>query len=150
MRWPGQRGIKQATEAIALVDPKAASPKETWPRLLIVRAGFPLPDSQYPVYNEYGVLIGMVDFAWPELKIAVEYEGRHHTDPEQIRKDIPRIEEMIEMGWIVIRVTARDGEVVVVRRIANARAARGAVDEVASYFQPGSLERLWITGFRAS
>ena len=40
-RHPGQRGLIQARKTIALVDPKSESPKETWLRLLIVRAGFP-------------------------------------------------------------------------------------------------------------
>lgn len=128
-RHPGQRGIRHARESIALVDPKAESPRETALRLLLLRAGFPPPESQHPICNEYGVLIGVVDFAWPELKVAVEYEGRHHTDPEQIRRDIARIEEMIEMGWLVIRVTSRDPAGVVLRRIAHARASRGSVDE---------------------
>ncbi|MCX8565200.1 hypothetical protein OS122_30410 [Mycolicibacterium mucogenicum] len=129
-RHPGQRGIRQARKSIALVDPKAESPRETALRLLIVRAGFPRPVSQHPILNEFGVLIGVVDFAWPELQVAVEYEGRHHMDPDQIRRDIARIEEMIEMGWLVIRVTSRDSAGVVLRRIAHARTSRGAVDDV--------------------
>lgn len=146
-RHPGQRGLKRARTTIALVDPAAESPRETWLRLLIVRAGFPTPESQCPVYNEYGQLIGLVDFAWPELKIAVEYEGRHHMDPEQIRRDIARIEEMVEMGWIVIRVTAHDAGVVVLRRIAHARASRGVVE---SYVSRGEAQALWLSEFRAS
>lgn len=51
-------------------------------------------------------------------------------DPDQVRKDIARIEEMIEMGWLVIRVTSRDPSGVVLRRIASARASRGAVEGV--------------------
>lgn len=141
-RHPGQRGIRQARRSIALVDPEAESPRETALRLLIVRAGFPRPESQHPIYNEYGVLIGIVDFAWAELKIAVEYEGRHHSDPEQMRKDIARIEEMIEMGWLVIRVTSRDPAGVVVRRIAHARAARGAVDDRVN-FRPDPSATTW-------
>jgi hypothetical protein len=128
-RHPGRRGLTQARKTIALVDPKAQSPRETALRLLIIRAGLPAPVSQHPIDNEYGVLIGVVDFAWPELKIAVEYEGRHHMDPEAVRRDIARIEAMIEMGWIVIRVTSQDPGGVVLRRIAHARASRGAVDD---------------------
>lgn len=141
-RHAGQRGIRQARTSIALVDPNAESPRETAVRLLIVRAGFPRPESQHPIYNEFGVLIGVVDFAWPELKVAVEYEGRHHTDPEQIRKDIARIEEMIEMGWLVIRVTSRDPAGVVLRRIAHARASRGAVDDAVD-LRIGWAESSW-------
>jgi hypothetical protein len=141
-RHPGQRGIKRARKTIALVDPRAESPRETWLRLLIIRAGFPRPVSQHPIYNEYGVLIGVVDFAWPELKIAVEYEGRHHMDPEQVRRDIARIEEMVEMGWIVIRVTSRDPAGVVLRRIAHARASRGVLDDAVNV-RIGPAETLW-------
>lgn len=54
----------------------------------------------------------------------MEYEGRHHTDPEQLRKDIARIDEMIEMDWIVIRVTSRDGAANVLGRLAKAWASR--------------------------
>lgn len=123
-RHTGRKGIKQARTSIALVDPGAESPKETWLRLLVVRAGYPPPQTQHPIYNEYGALIGEVDTAWPELKIAMEYEGLHHTDPEVLRKDIARIDEMIEMGWIVIRVTCRDGEAKVLGRLAKAWASR--------------------------
>lgn len=106
------------------MDPGAESPQETWLRLLVVRAGYPRPQTQYPVCNEYEVVIGEVDLAWPESKIALEYEGIHHTDPETLRKDIARIDAMIAMGWIVIRVTRRDGAANVLGRIAKAHASR--------------------------
>ncbi|MED5812837.1 hypothetical protein VST63_10740 [Mycolicibacterium sp. 050232] len=123
-RHSGRKGIKRARATIALVDPGAESPQETWLRLLVVRAGYPRPQTQYPVCNEYDVVIGEVDLAWPELKIALEYEGIHHTDPETLRKDIARIDEMIEMDWIVIRVTRRDGAANVLGRVAKAWASR--------------------------
>ncbi|OBB28712.1 hypothetical protein A5792_22630 [Mycolicibacterium peregrinum] len=120
----GRKGIKRARATIALVDPGSESPQETWLRLLVIRAGYPRPQTQYPVCNEYGVVIGEVDLAWPELKIALEYEGSHHTDPETLRKDIARVDEMIELGWIVIRVTRRDGMAKVLGRIAKSWASR--------------------------
>lgn len=42
-RHRGRAGVKRARQAIALVDPGAQSPRETWLRLLIMRAGFPRP-----------------------------------------------------------------------------------------------------------
>lgn len=125
-RHTGRKGIRQARATIALVDPGAESPQETWLRLLVIRAGYPRPQTQYPVYNEYGALIGDVDLAWPELKIALEYEGRHHTDPEQLRKDIQRVDAMVETGWIVIRVTSREGAANALGRIAKAWASRAS------------------------
>lgn len=93
-------------------------------RLLVVRAGYPPPQTQHPIYNEYGALIGDADLAWPELKIVMEYEGLHHTDPDVLRKDIARIDAMIEMGWSVIRVTCRDGEANVLGKLARVWASR--------------------------
>lgn len=149
-RHPGRRGLKRARVTLSLVDPGAESPGETRLRLLLVKAGFPRPVSQHPIYNEYGVVIGVVDLAWPELKIAVEYEGRYHMDPDQIRKDIARIEEMIEMGWLVIRVTSRDPSGVVLRRIAHARASRCAVDDVTIRLSRDLTDAVWPAGLQAS
>lgn len=124
-RYRGWKGIKQARIAIGLVDPGAESPKETWLRLLIVRAGFPRPETQVAVYDQYGALIGEVDLGWRDRNIAVEYEGAHHrTDPLVFRKDIRRIEALIEAGWIVLRVTSLDTEGGIIRRLESAFASR--------------------------
>ena len=39
-RYPGARGLRRLRAALPLVDPGAASPKETWLRLLLIDAGF--------------------------------------------------------------------------------------------------------------
>lgn len=120
----GRHGLERARKAIQLVDPGAESPRETRLRLLIIRAGYPPPETQVPVYNEYGAFIGEVDMAWRDLKIAFEYEGGHHRGPEQFAKDIRRMRAMTEAGWIVIRVTAHDTEATILRLIADAWARR--------------------------
>ena len=44
---------------------------------------------------------------WPELKIGVEYDGdQHWTDRRQLSRDIRRTEDLRELGWIIVRVTA--------------------------------------------
>jgi hypothetical protein len=124
-RYRGWKGIRRARAAIDLVDPGAESPKETWLRLLIIRAGFPRPETQLRVLNEYGSLIGEVDMGWRDVKIAVEYEGDHHRyDRRVFRRDIRRIDALIEQGWLVIRVTALDSEGGVARRLEAAFASR--------------------------
>lgn len=124
-RHRGRRGIRQARAALDLVDPGAESPRETWLRLLIIRAGLPRPQTQLPVYNEYGVLIAEVDMGYEDLKIAFEYEGDHHrTLRRQFTKDIHRHEAMIELGWIVVRVTVEDTAANVIRRVRLALARR--------------------------
>lgn len=124
-RHPGRHGLERARRAIELVDPGAESPQETRVRLLIIRAGYPPPDTQIPVYNGYGALIGEVDMGWRDLKIAVDYEGKHHRmSRERFDKDIRRIRELTEAGWIVIRVTVQDTEATILRLIADAWASR--------------------------
>ncbi len=124
-RHKGSRGIRRARRALDLVDAGAESPRETWLRLLLIRAGFPRPRTQIPVYNEYGVLIGEVDTGWEEIKVAVEYEGDHHWKSRwQFVKDVRRLEALTEAGWIVVRVTAEDTPATVERRVAAARTRR--------------------------
>ena len=124
-RYKGRRGIRRARAALDLVDAGAESPRETWLRLVLIRAGFPRPQTQIPVYNEYGVLIAEVDTGWEEIKIAVEYEGDHHwKSRRQFDKDIGRLEALTEAGWIDVRVTAEDTPANVERRVAAARARR--------------------------
>jgi hypothetical protein len=108
-RYPGRRGIRRARVALSLVDPGAESPRETWLRLLLIRAGFPPPQTQIPVYDGYGALVAVLDMGWEDLKLAVEYEGDHHrTDRRQFNRDIRRAESVTELGWVDVRVTAED------------------------------------------
>ena len=123
-RHPRRHGLGPARKTIQLVDPGAESPRETRLRLLAIRAGYPRPDTQVPVYNEYGAFIGEVDMAWRDRKIAIEYEGAHHRTPERFAKDLRRIRAMTEAGWNVIRVTAQDTDGTVLRLIADAWAER--------------------------
>jgi hypothetical protein len=110
-RYKGRRGIRRARRALSLVDAGAESPRETWLRLLLIRAGFPAPQTQVQVYDEYGQLVAVLDMGWERLKLAVEYEGDHHRiDRRQFNKDITRLEMLSDLGWVVVRVTAEDTE----------------------------------------
>jgi very-short-patch-repair endonuclease len=120
-RYKGRRGIRRAHIALSLVDAGAESPRETWLRLLLIRAGFPRPQTQVPVYDEYGQLVAVLDMGWEQLKLAVEYDGDHHrTDRRQFNKDIRRGEALTELGWIDVRVTAEDTEGGVIARVSAA------------------------------
>jgi very-short-patch-repair endonuclease len=125
-RYRSHKGIRRARAAIDLVDGGAESPRETALRLLIIRAGFPRPETQIRVRNEYGLVVARVDMGWSNPKIAVEYDGDHHwQDRRRIAADIRRSEMLRELGWIVIRMTAEDTEATIVHRIATARVERG-------------------------
>ncbi|HEY2450179.1 MAG TPA: hypothetical protein VGI49_15380 [Mycobacterium sp.] len=120
-RYKGRRGIRRARAAVSLVDAGAESPRESWLRLILVRAGFPAPQTQIPVYDEYGQLVAVLDMGWEQIRLAVEYDGDHHwTDRRQFTKDIKRAEAMADLGWIHVRVTAGDTEGGVIARVSAA------------------------------
>jgi very-short-patch-repair endonuclease len=120
-RYKGRRGIRRARRVLRLVDAGAESPRETWLRLLLIRAGFPAPRTQIPVYDEYGQLVAVLDMGWADIKLAVEYDGEHHwTSRRQFSRDIRRAEALADLGWIVVRITAEDTEGGVVARVSSA------------------------------
>lgn len=125
-RFPGRHTILAAMpRARAGVE----SPKETETRLLIVDAGLPEPVVQHEVFDGRR-LVARIDLAYPQWKIAVEYEGDgHRTGAAQWRRDIQRQRELEDRGWIVIRITQldlTDGSAALLRRIRRAIALRQA------------------------
>ena len=127
-RYRGARGLQQLRAVLPLVDGGAASPKETWLRLLLINAGLPTPTTQIPVH-ENRRLFGVLDMGWEKYKVAVEYDGDHHrTNRQQYAKDQWRQRKLEALGWVVLRVIADDGPADVVRRVRAALARRGCVD----------------------
>ena len=75
---------------------------------LLKRYGLPVPVFQYRVYSADGVFIGRVDFAYPDLKIAIEVDGwQAHSTPSQLDHDLARQNKLILNGWTVIRFSWR-------------------------------------------
>lgn len=127
-RYPGARGLRRLRAALPLVDGGAASPKETWLRLLMMDAGLPIPTTQIPVHENWH-LLGILDMGWEKYKVAVEYDGDHHrTDRRQYVKDQRRLRKLEALGWIIIRVIAEDPPEDVVRRVRGALIRRGYRD----------------------
>jgi very-short-patch-repair endonuclease len=124
-RYKGHRNVRRARRALTLIDAGAESPRETWLRLLLIDASYPRPQTQIPVYGEYGELVALLDLGWEDVKIALEYEGDHHrTDRRQFHRDIARYEALPDLGWITVRVTAEDMPGGILRRVAAAWSRR--------------------------
>ena len=100
-------GSRRAREVVALADGLAGSPQETRLRLLVGRSRLPTPVAQYEV-RRAGRFVARVDFAWPEQRVAVEYDGLWHGDPAQFARDRQRLNRLTAAGWRVVFVTAGD------------------------------------------
>ncbi|BBY05229.1 DUF559 domain-containing protein [Mycobacterium noviomagense] len=124
-RHRGARGLRQLETVLELVDAGAQSPKETWLRLLLIRAGLPRPRTQIPVVSADGRQTYYLDMGWEDVMVAVEYDGEHHRlDRWQYARDVRRSEELERLGWIVIRVLAGDRPADIVRRVRDALESR--------------------------
>src|SRR5262249_35080159 len=89
-RYRGARGLRQLRALLPLVDGGAASPKETWLRLLFIHAGLPKPTTQIPILDGRR-LVGVADMGWEDFMVAADYEGdQHRTNRKQFVKDINR------------------------------------------------------------
>ncbi|TDC52938.1 DUF559 domain-containing protein [Jiangella ureilytica] len=104
-----RRGIVRARDVLRLVMPGVDSPMETRVRLLLVDAGLPCPEVGVNVTDRTGTWLARPDLSYPDLKIAIEYDGDHHrTDRRQWQRDRYRDEQLRDAGWIVIPLTADD------------------------------------------
>jgi len=72
-RWPGTRPSRLVVD---LADGRSESPGETRARYLCWTQGLPMPDLQFKVYDEHGTLVAVTDFAWLELGLLGEFDGR--------------------------------------------------------------------------
>jgi hypothetical protein len=100
-------GAARARVVSALADGLAGSPQETRLRLLIGRSRLPTPVAQYRVLDGPR-FVARVDFAWPDRKVAVEYDGLWHAEDGQFARDRQRLNGLREAGWQVVFVTAAD------------------------------------------
>ncbi len=125
-RYRGARGVKRLKDALPLVDGEAASPRETWLRLIYVDGGLPKPTTQIPVYDIDGTLLRTVDMGWEEYKVLSEYDGdQHRTDRPQYVKDLRVIPKIERLGFIVDRVIKEDRPAAILRRAWDAMLSRG-------------------------
>lgn len=105
---PGARHVVRARTALELVRTGSESAMETWWRLAVVEAGFDEPELNLDVHDGSGRFLGRVDMAWPEHRIALEYDGDHHRERDVFQHDQQRDNGFVVNDWIVVHATAAD------------------------------------------
>ena len=106
-----------------LADPRARSLPESRVRVLLALAGLTAVP-QFTVRDRAGGFVARVDLAFPEVKVAVEYDSAWHGQPGQSTRDRRRLNRLTAAGWRVVFVTAADlrDPGAVVARVAEALA----------------------------
>lgn len=113
---PG-RGSHQSRAILSMASPLSANGGESFVRLLLHDAGFAPPRLQHR-YDDDAGLVGYVDFAWPDLGVALEFDGRRKysaaefaagRSPEDVVWEEKRREDRLRaLGLNVVRVTWED------------------------------------------
>ena len=118
--WQARRfpGALTAQLVSRLCDARIESAGESRTCHLCWSQRLPMPEPQFPVYDVDGRLLARLDFAWPELGVFLEFDGKekylkHRREGESVvdavLREKRREERICELtGWRCIRVTWAD------------------------------------------
>ena len=108
----GRAGTQLFRQLLADRDPTARLSESERERLLfrmLLRHGFPLPVAQHEIRDDLGNFVARPDFAYPDLKIAIEYDSvQEHTGKLALFRDSARRNGIVALGWAPITATAVD------------------------------------------
>lgn len=102
---PGRRGQKRLQELHKRAASGSRSQAER--RMGLLLAGAPGHwIANYAILGEHGQVVAEIDFANPQLKIAIEVDGRaFHSDRHSFERDRARQNMLVIEGWVVLRFT---------------------------------------------
>jgi very-short-patch-repair endonuclease len=110
---PGVGVLRTVLEDRELGDAVSDSKLEKRMAKLLRKAGLPKAVFHFVIYTPAGVFLAEVDFAYPEIRLAIEVDGFGvHGTPRAMAKDFVRQNGLVPYGWHVLRFTWRQ----VVRR----------------------------------
>lgn len=100
-----RRGTRQAGIVLSLATGLPESPAQSAFLLVLLDAGLPVPKCQYPVRNRSGWVRHHLDFAWPALRVAIEF-----TEPGELedRRTEALRAELDGSGWQLLRADGQD------------------------------------------
>jgi very-short-patch-repair endonuclease len=76
--------------------------------MVLIAGGLPRPVCQYEVFDANGEFVARLDLAYPDRKLAIEYEGDHHRERSAFQRDLRRMNRLRTLGWTVLRFGAAD------------------------------------------
>ncbi len=105
--YPGRRDLKRLREALPLLSDRAESRQESRVRVILTQGGIGGFRVNHWVTASNGKRY-RVDVAFPTARLALEYQGDHHRDQAQYRKDVSRRAHLEADRWTVLEVAADD------------------------------------------
>lgn len=108
LRHTGERGVIRARKALQHGDPRAESRMESVTRFRLIDAGLPKPEVQFVILDANGEVLARLDMAYPDLLIAIEFDGAVHREAEVFTRDLRRQNMLISRGWTVLRFSGSD------------------------------------------
>jgi very-short-patch-repair endonuclease len=106
--FPGRAGNRVLRTVLSTCGDGAAAHSERLMHRLLRRAGIDGWTANQPVWAD-GELIGVVDIAFRELRLAIEIDGlAFHTDVDRFQRDRIRQNGLVSEGWTVLRFTWAD------------------------------------------
>jgi hypothetical protein len=101
---PGVRGLRQLWDVVRLMDGGAATPEETWLRMVLRDAGLPRPRTDIVVRE--GMAETRIALGWNRALVGVDFDDviEETNDPFLAEQRIRRTELLQRCGWYVIRV----------------------------------------------
>ncbi|WP_159500327.1 hypothetical protein [Microbacterium sp. 18062] len=115
-----RRGAAKLRPALENARDGASSRPESGARLILLDGGLPEPELDVDVFDDRGRFLGCSELAYPERRLAIEYESRGHLTPYQLRRDAEKCNDYQSAGWRIVRLTR--SEVFGARREAVRRA----------------------------
>jgi hypothetical protein len=107
----GRNGVGVLRDILGGLDPLAGVPEsamETKLKRLLRRHGLPTPVFQHVIRHE-GWFVARVDAAYPELRIAIEFDSyAHHTGRRALVRDTDRRNRLLRIRWATVTFTAAD------------------------------------------
>jgi hypothetical protein len=102
-RFKGMRGVIQLRDLVGIVETRVESHAEARVLLQIHDAGLPIPECQWVVRHQSGFELFRLDFAYPAIKLCIEYDGvAFHSTAEQVHRDRERRAYLRRHGWLVV------------------------------------------------
>jgi very-short-patch-repair endonuclease len=100
--------LRRVLDGRVLGDAVTDSELEKRMAALLRRAGLPPAVFHQVVYTPAGLFLAELDFAYPDIKLAIEVDGFGvHGTPRAMAKDFVRQNGLVPYGWHVLRFTWR-------------------------------------------